>query len=117
MDDIPHLWESVLNQRKRALDGDEDVDEEISTEIMKIILETVHQMYGLDLFLVKDWFKSEIFPFTRHGIFGPGMAGQYDCSCNVAKEEREGQCVLTVVVETWRFVTHSYSLVGQQFLP
>lgn len=120
MDDIPHLWNKILELRTRALAGDEDVDEEIAVEIMKIILEAVHQLYGVDLFLADDWFKSEMFPFTRHGIFGPGLADQYDCTCPAEtpaqSTNKDDKCVLTIAVETWRFVTHSYSLVGQQFL-
>jgi ankyrin repeat protein/glycosyltransferase involved in cell wall biosynthesis len=73
----------------------------------------MQQVYGLDLTVRSKWLDDGSFPLERGSIYG--SSAPMDCQCNTFVPRKEG-CQAIVVVETWRFVTHSYGLVGQQML-
>lgn len=85
------------------------------------LVQHVQQMYGVDMVLRSTWLEDSAFPFSRGSIYGPGLARSYSCTCSHqpptrSLASRAQGCASSIVVETWRFITHSYGLVGQQFL-
>ena len=84
---------------------------------VKSLTKHLQQTFGLDLTASATWLQDGGFPLKRGSIFGPSV--QLECSCEATKAYHRvasRECQATVVVETWRFVTHSYGLVGQQMI-
>ena len=121
--DVKALFQKALAARDEVLaDDSAKVDAEEATQILQALELHVQQFFGFDLALRPDWLESDAFPFTRGGIYGPTLSDDYECECT-EKESLESRrptdtdaCQMTVAVETWRFVSHSYALVGQQML-
>ena len=89
---------------------------------MEAIARTAQDEFGLDLQVLPGWLEVGGNPFVGSDRYGDGLAELYDCQCETdddsssaeAEVGSEGHppCRMHIAVETWRFLSASYAVVG-----
>lgn len=89
---------------------------------MEAIARTAQDEFGLDLRVLPGWLEAGGNPFVGSDRYGDGLAELYDCQCESDEESDRAEaeassgehppCRMHIAVETWRFLSASYAVVG-----